>query len=222
MHHLRHTLLLTAWAQFTPWLLGCLHLAWVDARLRLLPTRLICWWGGAGLLASTATALISSPQASTAQASTAQPAPLNFPAASTLLTTALLCAAVAFSLLFLLALLSPHSIGGGDVKLGLFLGAFLGTQGGLPLTLLGLCVGTLIGGGAALTLLLRQVLTRQPRASPSPHFLAAAQAPGITLAYGPPLLIGAAATALTHVALTHLALSHVTLTHTTDTAPTLL
>lgn len=57
--------------------------------------------------------------------------------------------------LFTVAFIAPAGMGGGDVKLAFVLGTYLGYAGGIEVTLVGMFLSFLLGGGIGLLLLLR-------------------------------------------------------------------
>jgi leader peptidase (prepilin peptidase) / N-methyltransferase len=86
---------------------------------------------------------------------------------------ALVCLAVVFALFFLMNLVSPASLGFGDVKLSGLIGLLLGWVG-VQEVVTGLVAGFVVGGVVALLMLVGQ------RVGLRSH-----------IAYGPPLLLGA-------------------------------
>jgi leader peptidase (prepilin peptidase)/N-methyltransferase len=86
---------------------------------------------------------------------------------------ALACMAGAYSLYFVMALISPASLGFGDVKLAGLIGLVLGWLG-VPVALLGLMAGFVVGGVIALVFLLARRAGWKSQ-----------------IAFGPAMLIGA-------------------------------
>ena len=57
--------------------------------------------------------------------------------------------------LFTVAFIAPAGMGGGDVKLAFVLGTYLGYAGGIGVTLVGMFLSFLLGGGIGIALLMR-------------------------------------------------------------------
>ncbi|HEV7173744.1 A24 family peptidase [Pedococcus sp.] len=128
-------------------------LMWIDADVHRLPD---------GLVLPAYPALLA--LVAVATAGTGQPAPL---------VRALACMAAVFALYFVMAWVSPSSLGFGDVKLSGLIGLVLGWLS-VPMVVLGLLAGFLVGGVVALVMLLgRRVGLRS-------H-----------IAFGPAMLVGA-------------------------------
>ena len=144
------------WAALPAYLLFAwlaVALMWIDADVHRLPD---------GLVLPAYPALLA--LVAVATAGTGQLAPL---------VRALACMAAVFALYFVMAWVSPSSLGFGDVKLSGLIGLVLGWLS-VPMVVLGLLAGFLVGGVVALVMLLgRRVGLRS-------H-----------IAYGPAMLVGA-------------------------------
>ena len=144
------------WAALPAYLLFAwlaVALMWIDADVHRLPD---------GLVLPAYPALLA--LVAVATAGTGQLAPL---------VRALVCMAAVFALYFVMARVSPSSLGFGDVKLSGLIGLVLGWLS-VPMVVLGLLAGFLVGGVVALVMLVgRRVGLRS-------H-----------IAYGPAMLVGA-------------------------------
>ncbi|MDQ0755524.1 A24 family peptidase [Arthrobacter sp. B3I4] len=132
---------------------GGVHLARIDIFHHLLPNRLVVPLLGAGII-------------SFAAASVALGAWGQF-------GRGLAGGTILFSFYFILALISPNSIGMGDVKLAAPVGLYLGYLGWSQL-FYGGALGFVAGGVASLAFLLRKRTNKPPEVAYGPSMLAAA------------------------------------------------